>query len=232
MHLWLAVALLGASANPRTLYNDGVRAMQSGQNPQAIELFTQATQITPDWSLPWLELGISLLALEGDAADRTTQAITALQKATELNAENPRGYYYLGVAYRRQNNFEQAAAALKQCTTLRPRWLDALMAYGESLDHLGDAPTAITVYTQVRTLEPAQLGALRRLADLYESQKDTAQAEACWLELVRANPGVAYFHYQLGEFYQRMEMKKKAKAAFEDAAALDPRPNKKMRKLR
>ena len=79
---------------------------------------------------------------------------------------------------------------------------------------------------------PTQLGALRRLADLYESQKDTAEAEACWVELVRANPGVASFHYQLGEFYQRADMKKNAKAAFEDAAALDPRPNKKMRKLR
>ena len=221
-----------AADDPRHLYEQGLQAAQQGRAEAARRFFMEAAERAPDWVLPQLELGALLTSMDG----QNLAACAVLARATQLAPDNPRAAFLLGMAYKQAGKAEPATAHLRRVVSLRPDWLEAWLQLGEMLENQGAIAPAIEAYESAAKLNGSDTAArsamLGRLAFLYERQGDTSRAESAWRALVAAHPRVAYYHYQLAQFYERTGSLSQAKIEFGRASALDPRPARKMRNLK
>lgn len=76
----------------------GELAQEAGQWPQAVQHFGRATQLDPAFADAFLGLGIALLG-----ENNVPQAIPALERAEQIDAQNPEIHRQLAIAYGRVN---------------------------------------------------------------------------------------------------------------------------------
>src|SRR5205807_1346818 len=87
----------------------------------ALEVGQKFLKSQPDSVSPQLALGQVYLD-QGNVP----QAIAAFKTAIEKAPQGPSGYYYLGLAYRRQQKNQEALTAFEKALSLDPSLLDAL----------------------------------------------------------------------------------------------------------
>lgn len=232
--MWPALILLFLTAPiPRELFTEGVNALDAGDPGRARDTLALVVQAAPDWDLGYLELGLAEEKLGETDPNHIEPARRAFERAVQLAPDNARANFELAVCYQTQKRFHDAIPLLQHASQLRPRWYDAALRLGEVQAQDNDVAGAIATYTVLSQAPGAMVAAQTRLADLYESQHRLDLAENALVSIVHAQPQVAYFHYQLAQFYERNGMLRKAAEEFDRASVLDPRqPQRKMRKLR
>lgn len=90
-------------ANAGAEYILGELARQDQQFPVAIDHFEHATKLDAQFADAFIGLGRSMLE-----AGRNADALAPLQKAEKLRPDNPAAHLYLGTAYSRTGNKEEA----------------------------------------------------------------------------------------------------------------------------
>jgi tetratricopeptide (TPR) repeat protein len=90
-------------ANAGAEYVMGELARQANDFPAAIQHFTKATKLDPNFADAYLGLGVSLLAVK-----QYTEAVAPLEMAVKLQPGNPAGHYSLATAYARTGRKEDA----------------------------------------------------------------------------------------------------------------------------
>ncbi len=85
---------------------------------EAIRHYERAMNISPAWSIPYVNMGIQLKG-------SPNKALAYLQKALQLNPASAFAYNNMGIVYMEQKQFELAEEALIQAITLEPRYADA-----------------------------------------------------------------------------------------------------------
>jgi tetratricopeptide (TPR) repeat protein len=112
----------------------------SDRPKEAAQAWTQAAQLNPLFGPPFSQLG--LLYLEWDQVDA---ALKVLQQAA-LNVKDDRDltdvYYYLGLAYDAQKNYDKAIEAYGKALELRGDNLDAKFQRGLAYAAKGDKANA------------------------------------------------------------------------------------------
>ncbi len=100
-------------ANAGAEYVLGELARQAQDLPGAVQHFSKATELDPNFSDAYLGLGMTLLAEK-----KYPDAIAPLEKAVKLQPANPAGHYSLATAYARTGRREDAERefALQQKT--------------------------------------------------------------------------------------------------------------------
>jgi Flp pilus assembly protein TadD len=63
--------------------------------------------------------------------------IEPLKKVLAMDPNDEVAWFGLGKAYMEDGNFEEAAKALRQCVTVKPRYSAAYLALAQSLNKLG-----------------------------------------------------------------------------------------------
>jgi tetratricopeptide (TPR) repeat protein len=101
-------------ANAGAEYVLGELARQAQDLPTAVQHFSKATQLEPNFADAYLGLGMSLLTEKQYA-----EAVAPLEKAVKLQPGNPAGHYSLATAYSRTGRKEDAERefALQQQTS-------------------------------------------------------------------------------------------------------------------
>jgi tetratricopeptide (TPR) repeat protein len=94
-------------ANAGAEYVMGELARQSADFPGAVQHFTKATQLDPNFADAFLGLGISLLTEKN-----YSEAVAPLEKAAKLQPGNPAAHYNLATAYARTGRKEDAQREL------------------------------------------------------------------------------------------------------------------------
>jgi tetratricopeptide (TPR) repeat protein len=194
----------------------------------AREAFSRAAELAPEWGLAFLEWGIVEAAVDPKGA----LALECLKKAASLNPGNPRVHYQLGLLYEQQAKLADAVRELKAALALRSTMRDARYRLAQVLIQENAKDEALATFQVLISEEPGHTGALTAVAELYEERGSLVEAEAALLSLTKLQPQVAYHRYRLGQFYERTGNAKKAKQAFAQAEALDPRPKRNMRTLK
>jgi len=148
----------------KTDFDAGLKAMESGQQTAAEEIFSAMTKTYPTYAGPWVNLGIILHRKENfDGAE------TAFKKALELNDNNPEIYNQLGYFYRDQGKFHVARETYKQGIKKHADYASLHRNLGILYDmYLAQPREAIKHYQQYIKLNPGDQQVETWTADLLQ----------------------------------------------------------------
>jgi len=115
-------AIEATSLNRRDLAathtNRGIIRMRMSNYEGALEDYTAARKLRPDLGAVYLNEGAAMIG-----AGTPQEAIAVLQKALELETQDPHSAHYnLGLAYDLTGNVTEAYYAFKKALELRPDW--------------------------------------------------------------------------------------------------------------
>jgi tetratricopeptide (TPR) repeat protein len=165
----------------------GNQYLEDNKTELAIEAFTRATEIDPNFAEAWFQLGIAygLIEKEQELEAKTDvnapsesnakpskpnsekafrKAIEAYKKIVADDPENHAAFYNLGRAYNKLNEDEEAAKALRQAVKLNPDDTDYQTELGAILIKLAQYREAIPPLKKALELDPEN----SRAADLLD----------------------------------------------------------------
>jgi TolB-like protein len=167
----------------------------------ANQLFEQATQLDPGFALAWEGLAASHWVssdwLSGDGIDHVQLAVSAANKALELDAGLSMPYAVIGMIHASQKtrNFLSARENLDMALANDPKNTTAWLWSGIFHNGLGYADKAISDLQNCLDIDPGYLNCKQHQAQSYLISGDTEQAWAVLSETIEAN-----FHSQDGVF--------------------------------
>lgn len=131
---------------------DAIALMQGGEAQRAQEIFEQLASGYPQYSGPWINLGI----LHANAG-RVQEAEAAFGEALRLNPDSAAAWTELGILYRRQGRFQDARQAYEQAIGADPQYALAYRNYGILLDlYLAEPAAALEAYRRYQALDTEQ----------------------------------------------------------------------------
>jgi tetratricopeptide (TPR) repeat protein len=148
--------------------------------------------------------------------------ITDLKKAVELDPTSINIRIDLARAYVLMKDFTGAEAALHEALTVDPRSSEARLELADFFAQTGHADKAEAEYKRVLDMAPDLQVGYTKLAGFYQSQGRYSDAERMYQQLVvRYDMEGPQIH--LGDYYTYVGQIEKARAAYQRAAALNPR---------
>ncbi len=206
-------------------------------NARAIELFTRALQIDPNYALAWSDLAFVYAsgAINGDArpADVGPPARTAALNAVRANpdlseSQMARGYDLWMIEW----DWKAAEAALRLAVDLDPSNADAQRVLGHALSQSGHQPEAEAVMRRARELDPTD-ALTHGLSSVIASQgRDAAAALKHARQAISLDPRLWIGYIALGQAYELAGDHNLALEALADAARLPGGGNSKIVSLR
>ncbi|RKY68925.1 MAG: hypothetical protein DRQ02_02710 [Candidatus Latescibacterota bacterium] len=171
----LAIMLLtpqnvnGESTKEMNLKGD--RLLQNRRYQEAISIWQQALQKSPDDVSILVRLGVALSLLE-----RYPQAEAVLNRALEAEPDNPKVLYNLGLVYLRQNQDEKALRCFSKTLELVNWYPEANYHMGLIYEREGLEGKAMEFYVKEVNNNPASAKTWQRLLTLKEKLKLEATA--------------------------------------------------------
>jgi adenylate cyclase len=129
-----------ADADPYAHYALGIMSAAMGQPDRAAAEAQKAIDLSPNFALGWLLLGMGRLF-----AGRAAQAIEPLQRGLRLNPQDPQAFTWLlllAFAHLLSSAHEEAAQRAREAVAMRPEWASGQAALACALARLGRAEEA------------------------------------------------------------------------------------------
>ena len=164
----------------------------------ALELFNQAIARDPQLALAWAAIAISQVLLYRHAIateERRTAAVQAASRAVELDPNASEAWTAMGAVATICGNFVDAEQAFETAVRLGPESFDAHYYYGRTASEMGWFDKAAALYERAAAIDADDYQALQFAGQVYQS---------------------------LGQIERAVDAKRRALAAAERAAALDP----------
>jgi len=112
-------------------------------------LLRRVTQLAPDFTPGWIDLGQTLIK-----CNKRVEAIDAFKQATVLSPENFTAWVQLASANSTAGYPEKAIKEYRNAIELNPKAPNAQMCYGHVLKTLGDQPASLRAYREAIHLKP------------------------------------------------------------------------------
>jgi tetratricopeptide (TPR) repeat protein len=168
-------------------HQDILSALQAQDVARAIALACVALADGDERSLY-----LNLRAFEHERAGRDALALADLKRAHSLDPDDMQALNALGLAYARNNQFEDARAAFSQVVARLPEFAPAHFNMGWASEEIGELDDARESWKQAHAIDPANPEPLARLA-LLEARLGANGEAKLWaakaLTLMPAHPG-------------------------------------------
>ncbi len=175
---------------------------------RAIEYYSRATELDPDYALAWSGLADAYAAspINGDAPplqvwprarDAVAQAIRAEPNLAEAQASLGLFKFWLDW------DWPAAEAALRRSIALDPSYPDGPRMLGVVLSHMGRHEEARTAMRRARELDPLSAMIQALSAQVAFSARDPAAAVQFAREAIVVDPEFFVGYYQLGQAYEQ-----------------------------
>jgi tetratricopeptide (TPR) repeat protein len=152
---------------------------------------------------------------------RFGEAITVLDRFKQGAPNDPRAYFYSGVALAEIGNFREAALELERAMRLRPDRAEYPLAFARialKLQQQTVASQTLTLFSQDKFIKQLSPRGLWSLADLYYELGEIDKALNT-LQRIKEEDRTSYpFALRLGNIYVRQAQLDKARAYFEEAS--------------
>jgi len=192
-------------------------ALKDKKYDEALSLLENVFSRDPEY-IDGRRLESDVLLAKGD----TKKAVDVLEHLDQTYPESPLIKYQLACAYLRNNNPNQAKAALDQAISINPNYDDAILRLAEINLRSGHGETAIEPITNLLRKRPDLRSAAFLLAAAYGSLDRFDDAEAVIRNQVRLAPQDPQPHTALGVIFRQAKRNDEARQAFEKAAELAP----------
>jgi len=219
---------LGQTDNPEAYrqYLLGRSYQEKGKVDQAIEAFTQATELDAVYAQAWAGLADSYVMKPtvANGAVPTEEAMhkarAAARKALEINDQLCDAHISMGsVQLKFEWNWAQAEKEFQRAIELDPSRSAAHLAYASLLTNLGRFNEAIAETEKARDLDPFSPAAITSVGRAYYRARDYDRAMAYLTKVLAENPNNMGAFYVRGYVYLQKGMLPEAIETFEKIAA-------------
>jgi tetratricopeptide (TPR) repeat protein len=233
------------------LFNQAIRQQQSGNLPQAEQLFRQILALTPNLAASHSNLGIALQLQTQlpEAAECFRQAlridpsyINALfnlgkvlfsqglmaeaaecfQEAVQRNPDDAMAHFNLGNVYLKQGQLQQACCCFQKTLALKPDEAPAYNNLGIALNGLKLPAEAAQCFRQALRLDPSHADAANNLGLVLKNQGQLAEAIACYRQTLAINPNHIDAQNNLGHALEDQGDSMAAAECFRQALRIHP----------
>jgi Flp pilus assembly protein TadD len=203
-----------APQQPHALHLLGVRVMQAGRHPEAIDLIGRAVAV--DGSNAAFHSNLALAYLN---AGLLTEAETHCREALQLQPNFPDVLSNLGLVLRAKGQLAAAADVLCAAARLQPRFADAFSNLGLVMLDQGRRDEAANAFREALRLEPNHADARRNL-DALQTPKTLAEVLVTAREAVRRDPENADSQSELGHLLLGADQAEEALPHLQEALRL------------
>ena len=155
-------------------------------------------------------------------ANRAEEAVTAGQKAINIDPYSAMNHIGLGIALSDQGQFDAAITAYDQAIQLDPGDATAHNNLGNALSDQGQLDAAIAAFNQAIQLDPSDAIAHYNLGNALSDQGQLDEAMAAYNQAIQLDPKNAAAHIGLGIALSEQGQLDAAIAAYNQAIQLDP----------
>ena len=166
---------------------------QQGKIGEAIDHYSAALRIKPDYMNSHTNLGIALLQ-RGDVE----QAITHFSAVLRYQSDSPEAHNNLGLAVARQGYVDRAIDHYFTAIRLKPDYPQAYNNLGNALASQGKFDQAINHYSEALRIKPEYAEAHSNLANALASQGRFKEAIDHYSQALQINPDNFEAHNNLG----------------------------------
>jgi Flp pilus assembly protein TadD len=169
------------------------------------------------------DFGARLTVARALIADgQIARARAELRRLESLHPTAPEPAILLGSLALTDGNVRDARAQAARALTLAPDGGDALLLAARTASSDGDTPSAERYLTRAIAGGGGSFDAHTMLANLYAGRGDLSRAEQTLTQYIGRHGDVASAHSALGIVLEAANRPKEARAAYEQALALDP----------
>ncbi|MGO9610385.1 MAG: tetratricopeptide repeat protein [Verrucomicrobiia bacterium] len=184
--------LSGIEHHAESEHDLGMTLMELGKVTEAIDRFTDAARLDPDYAAAHNELGFAL-----EQTGRLNEAIQEYEQALRLRPDRAETHYNLGNALVRAHNLDAAIREYEQVLRLQPNNREAHYNIGEILLARGRIQEAIAQYEQALRIDPAYAEAHDKLGIALAESGRLEDAITHFEQALRLEPDSAAAHNSL-----------------------------------
>ena len=200
-----------------TFLDRGIMFAGRGDYDLAIEDFTEAVKLDPNYALAYYNRG-NTYRYKGDY-DR---AIADYNQSIKLDPNNAYAYDGRGNAYGKKGEYDRAMADYNQSIKLDPNNALAYYNRGAAYYNKGDYDRAIADYTQAIKLDPNDTYAYNNRGFSYYNKGDYDRAVSDYTQAIKLDPNFKYAYNSRGNAYWYKSDFDRAIADYTQAVKLDP----------
>ena len=119
---------------------------------------------------------------------QSDQALLAFQEAININPENPKAHYNLGLALNGRNKLDEAAEAYKKAITINPDYAEAYSNLGNVLKKQGMLDEAIKSYQKAVSINPNSAETFNNMGVTFKDQGKLEKAIEAYYKALNKNP--------------------------------------------
>lgn len=199
------------------LIRSGNDSEDAGQPLEAMIMYEQAIQLSPNNSSGYLNKGNSLLAL-----GRVAEAIQSYKNAIRIKPDSAAAYFNIGNAKYESRQLESALLDYQKAIQLKPDFASAWVAQGNVLADLGRGDQAIASYQNALSIEPGQVEVYRNLGFTFRQQGFLAEASDAFSAAIECDPASIASRCDLANVFRELGQVEKAVSAARKACEIDP----------
>jgi len=173
-------------------YRAGQMAVERKNYERAVEHFTKAIVLAPDFLTAIVERGDAYVLI-----CNYDKALADYDAAIKLNQDDPGGYFGRGRVYHYKKDYTKAVDAYNEAIRRNPEYPDFYDWRGMAFRKLREYEKAIVDYTRALELAPNRPGVLYNRGNAYKANGNYAKAIADFNEAIRLDPKDALAHNNL-----------------------------------
>jgi tetratricopeptide (TPR) repeat protein len=221
----LAVSKDGSNVTAR--YNLGLAYYQDQQYDNAVEALKAAIETNRDDKASHSKVDFQCAQMLGiiffNFKNNTDEAINYFKKAGELNPSDGNNLYYLGLAYKKSGNPDEAMKCfLSALTAGADDTADINFRLGQIYYEKKEFVKAIDYFEKVTAKKPDMSEAREYLGDIYDKRGAADKAVDNYQHVIKTNPNNLHAQYQLGLNYFKEKEYDKMIACYKKAISIDP----------
>ena len=161
----------------------GNALQQQGKLEEAIEAYTKALAIKPDYAEAYNNMGIVLQEQE-----RLEEAIEAFKKALSIKPDYAEAYYNMGNALQEKGKLEEAIKAYSKALSINPDYANAYNNMGNALEYQGKLEEAVEAYTKALAVKPDYAEAYNNMGNALKDQGKLEEAIEAYSKALAIKP--------------------------------------------
>jgi tetratricopeptide (TPR) repeat protein len=203
-------------ATAERFYSQGLGILSRDEYTKAIPYFEKATEIDPNYTESWYQLGFCYGML-----NRHQDALKASRQAAKLRPEWAEVYINIGASSYALAQFKDALEAYRTALKINPDNADTQYAIGLTFGKMNRADEEILAYKRAIEIRPDHANALEKLGNAYLKQRKFAEAFKAFDTLKIYKPEAKIYN-NLGECLLEMDKAQDSIESFNHALGVNP----------